>query len=143
MGKKRTGWEFCPLGSILVQVRFNVPVHQLELHLSVRARRTAEVGQFGKHFQLSRECGGDDGPAETGVCAPAVVDVIGVGTIQVDSARVGEFLSISPRGNKVDIYGVALFDRNRLLVVDRCRIGGDDTYKSKAGRCEAEPEENR
>lgn len=137
---KLTRWELGPLRSILVQKRLDVPVHQLDLYLSIRARCTAQVGQLGKYFQLSRERNGDNWPAETRVRAPAVVNVVCVGTVKVNGIRVGEFLSIFAGSNKVDIYLVAFFDRDcTLAVMDRCAIGGDDTYESKGWGCEAEP----
>lgn len=137
---KLTRRESGPLRSILVQERLDVPVHQLKFYLSVRARRTAQIGQLGKHFQLSRERNGDNWPADTGVRAPAVVNVVGVGAIEVDGIGVGEFLRIFAGSNKVDIDLVALFDRNRALsVMDRCSIGGDDAHETKGRSSEAEP----
>lgn len=137
---KLTCWKLGPGRSILVQERLDVPVHQLELYLSVRTRRTAQIGQLGENLQLSCERSGDDGPAETSVRPPAVVNVVGVGAIEVDGIRVGEFLRIFAGGDKVDVNCVAFFDGNRALaIMDRCFIGRDDSHESKGWSRETEP----
>lgn len=139
--RKLTCWEFGPLGCILVQKCLDVPIHQLEFYISVRAGGTAQIGQFGKYFQLSGERNSDDGPAKTSVRTPAMVNVVGVGAIEVDGIRRGEFLRIFTGSNKVNINRVAFFDGYRALaVVDRCCLSGDDTDESKSWRCEAKPE---
>ena len=80
-----------PIAPIFLHIKLESTIDELRLHLSFEAGRSPQVFQLGEHAQLSGHGGHDDGTAEAGMLAVAVVDVGVLGPVELDLFWIGEF----------------------------------------------------